>query len=129
MSTPVRDPTDELVVFAVPAGVLQLPADLRDDYCYWPMVAAILAQRPVAPIGPVRDASYQYMTASDDSHRIELRHPCDQCRTAVRQAAETFDHAEHPGLVLCVAQCVVDYLRDLSLLDGRFSPIMRSPGT
>ena len=129
MSTPVRDPTDELVVFSVPPRVLHLPADLRDDYCYWPMLSAILLQRPVAPLGPVRDATYQFMSSADDGQRIELRHPCDQCRTAVREAAAVLDHAEHAGLVVCVAQCVVDYLRDLSLLDGRFSPIMRSPGT
>jgi len=122
----VRDPTDELVVFSVPPAVLELPPDVRDDYCYWPMVAAILAQGPVAPLGPVQDASYQFMTRPDDADNIRLRHPCPQCRATVNHAAEHLSSAEPGSVTLCVAQCVLVYLREIRSLQGRFSPIMRS---
>jgi hypothetical protein len=122
----VRDPTDELVVFSVPPAVLDLPPDLRDDYCYWPMISAIAAAVPVVPLGPVQDPGYQFMTRPDDVRHIELRHPCPRCREAVTHAAEMLEHAEPGTMAVCVAQCVVVYLRDIALLDGRFSPIMRT---
>ncbi len=126
MSGPVRDPTDELVVFTVPPQVMQLPPDLRDDYCYWPMITAIANQTPVAPLGPVQDASYQFMVHPDDQHRIELRHPCASCRRSITAAAAMLEGVEPDSVVVCVAQCVVVYLRDIRGLDGRFSPIMRT---
>lgn len=126
MSGLVRDPTDELVVFAVPPEVMHLPEDLRDDYCYWPMVTVIATQTPLPPLGPVQDASYQFMSHPDDRHGIELRHPCAECRSSVAQAAAMLEGAEPGSLTICVAQCVVVYLRDIRALEGRFSPIMRS---
>jgi hypothetical protein len=122
----VRDPTDELVVFAVPPEVMHLPEDLRDDYCYWPMVAVIATQAPLPPLGPVQDATFQFMTHPDDVHRIELRHPCAECRRSVSEAADMLEGVEPGSLTICVAQCVVVYLRDIRALEGHFSPIMRS---
>jgi len=126
MSSLVRDPTDELVLFSVPPQVLALPPDLRDDYCYWPMVSAILAQDPVAPLGPVQNPSYQFMTQPEDAERIDLRHPCAGCRGAVQEAAAALERVEPGSLTICVAQCVVVYLRDISMLNGRFTPLMRT---
>jgi hypothetical protein len=126
MSDLVRDPTDELVVFVVPPEVMALPPDLRDDYCYWPMIATIATQTPLPLLGPVRDATFQYLDVPQDVHRIELRHPCDACRTSVAQAAAALEDVEPGSVAVCVAQCVVVYLRDIQGLDGRFSPIMRN---
>jgi hypothetical protein len=126
MSDVVRDPTDELVVFAVPPDVMLLPEDLRDDYCYWPMVTVIAGQTPLPLLGPVQDATFQFMTDPDHRHRIELRHPCAECRSSVSEAAAALEGVEPGSLTICVAQCVVVYLRDIRALEGRFSPIMRS---
>lgn len=127
ISALVRDPTDELVVFSLPPQVAALPADLRDDYCYWPMIS-IIGSKPTVPLGPVREVSFQYMARPDDEARIQIRHPCAGCRLAVSEAAATLDRAEAGGLTLCVAQCVVVYLGELSTVTGRFSPIMRPSG-
>ncbi|WP_146904938.1 hypothetical protein [Cellulomonas aerilata] len=129
MSDIVRDPTDELVVFAVPQEAMQLRPDLRDDYCYWPMVSTIAAQSPLPLLGPVHEPTYQYMTRPDDLHGIELRHPCARCRASVERAAQALAGVEPGTLGICVAQCVVVYLRDIQTLDGRFSPIMRLADT
>ncbi len=126
MSELVRDPTDELVVFAVPPEVRHLPPDVRDDYCYWPMIRAIATQTPLTPLGPVQDATFQFMVQPDDEHRIELRHPCAECQKSVGQAAAMLDGVEPGSVTICVAQCVVVYLRDIRALHGRYSPIMRS---
>ena len=125
----VRDPTDELVVFAVPPEVMNLTPDLRDDYCYWPMVRAIAMQTPLTPLGPVQDATFQFMVGPDDEHRVELRHPCTECRASLARAAAMLDGVERGSLIICVAQCVVVYLRDIRALHGRFSPIMRGTDT
>lgn len=127
MSNLVRDPTDELVVFAVPPQVMQLEPDLRDDYCYWLMISAIAAQTPLPPFGPVQDVTYQYMTHPDDMDRITLRHPCDECRASVTHAAAALEGVDQGSVTICVAQCVVTYLRDIHQLHGRYSPIMRDP--
>ena len=61
--------------------MLDLPPDLRDDYCYWPMISAIAVRGPGRPrSAPSRDPGYQFMTRPDDVRHIELRHPCARCR-------------------------------------------------
>lgn len=120
----VRDPTDELVVFSLPPQVAALPADLRDEYCYWPMMS-IIGSKPTVPLGPVREVTFQYMTRPDDGPLIQMRHPCAGCRLAVSQAATALARPEAGDLTICVAQCVVVYLGELSAVTGEFSPIMR----
>ena len=129
MTTFVRDPTDELAVFALDPRVMHLPDDLRDDYCYWPMIMAIASHTPLTPLGPVQDVSLQFMTCPDDVHRIELRHPCARCRDSVGRAARSLEGVDPGSLTICVAQCVVVYLSELTSLDGRYSPTMRSSGS
>lgn len=118
----IADPTDEMAIFVVTELVMQLPDDLRDGYCYWPLSQAITMQEGTIPLGPVREISYQFMRTPEDAEKIVLRHPCASCTAALDQAKEALRNNDFPGRVLCVAQCIVDYLRDVRKAGGAFHP-------
>ena len=121
----VTDPTDEMAIFVVPEAVMQLPPDLRDGYCYWPLSSAITMQEGTIPIGPVRDITYQFMATAEDAQNVVLRHPCASCIAALDQAVMALRNGDFPGRVMCLAQCVVDYLKDIRRAGGDFHPRRR----